>query len=370
MKVKLNGDESLISVKKEISPKENGKPEVVVVTGGSAGIGRAVVRRFAAAGARVGIIARGIDGLRGAKEDVEKLGGKAIICQGDVADPETSERAAQAVEDEFGAIDVWVNNATTSVFSPVKKMTADEFKRVTEVTYLGVVYGTQAALKRMLPRDRGVIVQVGSALAYRAIPLQSAYCASKHAIQGFTESLRSELFHDDSNIHITMVHLPGVNTPQFSWNKSRMPNHPMPAPPIYQPEIMAEAIYYAAHARRREITVGYPALVAIYGNKVAPGLGDWYLGETGYESQQIENMPVDPNRPNNLYEPVAGDHGARGIFDDRSTDFSPQAWANTHPKITALAGVGLLAGAALLWSSLRTNGLKKQDEEKRSKLNE
>lgn len=343
-KIKLNGDKALIPIERDAPP--DGKPETVVITGASAGIGRAVARRFAMAGANIGLIARGIDGLNGTKADVETLGGRAIICQGDVADPETTEKAAQMVEENFGAIDVWVNNATTSVFSPVKLMKPEEFRRVTEVTYLGVVYGTQAALRRMLPRDHGTIVCVGSALAYRAIPLQSAYCAAKHAIQGFTESLRSELIHDDSNVHLTMVHLPGVNTPQFGWNKSRLPFHPQPAPPIYQPEIMADAIYYAAHSKRREMTVGYPALIAIYGNKFLPGLGDWYLGETGYKSQQVEDKSVDPNRPDNLWEPVAGDHGAHGIFDDQSKEFSPQAWANTHPKIAGLAAAGLLAGAA------------------------
>lgn len=326
--------------------------ENVFITGASAGIGRAVARRFAADGANIGLLARGIDGLNGAKEDVEKLGGQAIICQADVSDAEAVERSAQVFEDEFGDIDIWINNATTSVFSPIKQMTSDEFKRVTEVTYLGVVYGTQAALKRMLHRDRGMIVQVGSALAYRAIPLQSAYCAAKHAIQGFTESLRSELIHDDSNVRVTMVHLPGVNTPQFSWNKSRMPRHPMPEPPIYQPEIMADAIYYAAHAGRREMTIGYPAIVAIYGNKFFPGVGDWYLGETGYEAQQTDDS-VSPHRPDNLWAPVPGDYGSRGIFDDQAIDFSPQAWANTHPGLTLLAGAGAAAGAALLWKKLR-----------------
>ena len=282
-KIKLSGDELPIEIKRQHPP--SGKPQVVVVTGASAGVGRAVVRRFAQEGAHIGLIARGIDGLEGAKRDVETLGGKAIICQADVADANAVEGAAQKVEDEFGAIDVWVNNATTSVFSPVKQMQPEEYKRVTEVTYLGFVYGTQAALKRMLPRDRGAIVQVGSALAYRAIPLQSAYCAAKHAIQGFTESLRSELIHDNSNVHVTMVHLPAVNTPQFGWNRSRLPNYPQPAPPIYQPEVMAEAIYFAAHNKRREMTVGIPAVIAIYGNKVAPGLGDLYLGKTSYESQ-------------------------------------------------------------------------------------
>ncbi len=350
-KIKLNGDEQLIEVRGSRPP--GGRPEVVVVTGASAGVGRAVVRRFAQEGAHIGLIARGMDGLAGAKRDVETLGGKAIICQADVAGAEAVERAAQRVEDEFGAIDVWVNNATTSVFSPVKEMKSEEYKRVTEVTYLGVVYGTQAALKRMLPRDRGTIVQVGSALAYRAIPLQSAYSAAKHAIQGFTESLRSELIHDNSNVHVTMVQLPSVNTPQFGWNKSRLPNHPQPVPPIYQPEVIAEAIYFAAHARRREMTIGLPAVIAIYGNKIAPGLGDFYLGETGYKSQQIPDKPVDPNRPNNLYEPVAGDHGAHGIFDDRSYSFSPQAWANMHRGPLALAGAGLAGVLALLWKRAR-----------------
>ena len=325
----------------------------MVVTGASAGVGRAVVRRFAQEGARIGLIARGAEGLEGAKRDVETLGGQAVICQGDVADPETTERAAQQVEDEFGAIDVWVNNATTSVFSPVSEMKPEEYKRVTEVTYLGVVYGTQAALKRMRPRDRGTIVQIGSALAYRAIPLQSAYSAAKHAMQGFTESLRSELIHDGSNVHVTMVHLPSVNTPQFGWNKSRLPNHPRPVPPIFQPEVIAEAIHFAAHHQRREMTVGYPAVVAIYGNKLAPGLGDWYLGKTGYEAQQVPDQPIDPQRPDNLWEPVAGDHGAHGIFDERSYAFSPQAWANMHRGALTLTGAGLAGALALWWKRAR-----------------
>jgi hypothetical protein len=239
-------------------------------------------------------------------------------------------------------IDVWVNNATTSVFSPVHEMTTDEFRRVTEVTYLGTVNGTLAALRRMRPRDRGVIVQVGPALAYRAIPLQSAYCAAKHAIQGFTEALRCELIHDESNVHVTMVHLPALNTPQFGWNKSRLPNQPQPVPPIYQPEVAAEAVHYAAHVSRRELSVGLPTVLAIYGNRLAPGLGDYYLGSRGYDSQQTDE-PVDPNRPNNLWEPVPGDHGAHGIFDERSHSFSPQAWANMNRGWLALAG---LAGAA------------------------
>lgn len=350
-KIKLNGDEALIEVNR--SPSPNGNPEVVVVTGASAGVGRAVVRRFAQEGAHICLIARGLEGLKGAKEDVEKLGGKAIVCQGDVADPETTERAAQMVEAEFGPIDVWVNNATTSVFAPIKQMKAEEFRRVTEVTYLGVVYGTQAALRRMLPRDKGSIVLVGSALAYRGIPLQSAYCASKHAIEGFFDSLRVELLHDNSKVKVTMVHLPAVNTPQFSWNKTKLPKHPMPVPPIYQPEIMADAIHYAAHADRREVTIGFPAVKAIYGNKISPSYGDHVLAQIGYEAQMTD-QPIDPNRPNNLWEPVEGDFGAHGIFDDRSYSSSAQAWANTHPKLTAIAGVGLIAGvAALLWAGTR-----------------
>ena len=330
------------------------RPEVVVVTGASAGVGRAVVRRFAREGASVGLIARGVDGLEGARRDVEALGGKALVCQADVADAAAIEQAAARVEAELGPIDIWINNATTSVFSPIKEMQPEEFKRVTEVTYLGVVYGTQAALKRMLPRDRGMILQVGSALAHRAIPLQSAYCAAKHAIAGFTESLRCELINDQSNVHVTMVNLPAVNTPQFGWNKSRLPNHPQPVPPIFQPEVAARAIYFAAHARRREMSVGMPTVVAIYGNKLAPGLGDYYLGSQGYESQQTDE-PVDPNRPHNLWERVAGDHGAHGIFDARASSSSPQLWANMNRGwLTALAGLGLATVAcAALWRRTR-----------------
>src|SRR5437868_5718918 len=237
------------------------RPQVVVITGASAGVGRATVREFARHGAHVGLLARGVDGLEQARREVEEAGGRALVLPTDVADAEAVEAAAAAVEAELGPIDVWVNNAMASVFSPVKLMTAAEVKRVTEVTYLGVVYGTLAALKRMLPRDRGVIVQVGSALAYRGIPLQAAYCAAKHAIQGFTESLRCELLHDDSRVRVTMVHLPAMNTPQFDWVKSRMPREPQPVPPIYAPEIAADAIVWAATHRRRELSVGAPTAI-------------------------------------------------------------------------------------------------------------
>jgi NAD(P)-dependent dehydrogenase (short-subunit alcohol dehydrogenase family) len=321
------------------------KPEVVVVTGASAGVGRATVRAFARRGASIGLIARGTDGLEAGRADVETLGGQALIFPADVADAEKMEEAAARVEEAFGPIDIWVNNAMVSVFSPVKEMTAEEFHRVTEVTYLGVVYGTLAALKRMLPRDRGCIVQVGSALAYRGIPLQAAYCGAKHAIQGFTESLRCELLHDKSNVRVTMVQLPAMNTPQFSWVKSRLPREPQPVPPIYQPEIAAEAIIYAAYQNRREIEVGMPTVVAVEGNKVSSGLMDRYLARTNYEAQQTDK-PVQPDRRDNLWSPVPGDHGAHGMFDDRASDSSLQLWANMNRRWLALAG-GALAGLTI-----------------------
>ena len=278
------------------------RPEVVVVTGASAGVGRATVQAFARRGAHIGLLARGRAGLEGARHDVEQLGGRGLTLQVDVSKADQVEQAAESVEREFGPIDIWVNDAMCSVFSPVKEMTPDDFKRVTEVTYLGFVYGTLAALKRMLPRDRGTIVQVGSALAYRGIPLQSAYCGGKHAIQGFTESLRCELIHDKSNVKITMVQMPALNTPQFNWVKSRLPRKPQPVPPIYQPEVAAEAIVHAAHHYRREWFVGGSTVVAIQGNKIAPGFGDWYLAKQGYGAQQYDGH-ADPNRPDNLNEP-------------------------------------------------------------------
>src|SRR5436189_838402 len=294
------------------------KPEVVVVTGASAGVGRATVQAFARRGARLGLIARGPDGLDATRAEVEQLGGSALVFAVDVADADKVEEAAARVEEAFGPIDIWINNAMVSVFSPVKTMTAEEFHRVTEVTYLGVVYGTLSALKRMLPRDHGSIVQVGSALAYPGIPLQAAYCGAKHAIQGFTESLRCELLHDRSRVHVSMVHLPAMNTPQFDWVRSRLPRRPQPVPPIYQPEVAAEAIVWAAAARRREISVGATTVAAIWSNKIASGLLDRYLAKTGYDSQQTEE-PADPNRPNNLWNPLPGDHGVCGRFGDRTS---------------------------------------------------
>ncbi|HEY1191675.1 MAG TPA: SDR family oxidoreductase [Gemmata sp.] len=319
--------------------------EVVVVTGASAGIGRATVREFAKHGARIGLIARGRDGLEAAKQEIEAAGGTALVLPADVADAEQVDRAAERVENELGPIDVWVNDAMAAVFSPVKKMSAADFRRVTEVTYLGFVHGTLAALRHMLPRDRGMIVQVGSALAYRGIPLQAAYCGAKHAIQGFTESLRCELIHDNSNVKVTMVHMPAVNTPQHSWAKNRMPLRPQPVPPIYQPEVCARAIHYAAHHYRREWNVGLITDVVIGGNAVLPGVGDYYLGKTGYESQ-MTNEPEHPGRPDNLYKPLPGDWGAHGRFDAVATTRCEQWWFTRNRGWLAVAGLGL-AGLAL-----------------------
>jgi len=320
--------------------------EVVVITGASAGVGRATVREFAKHGARIGLIARGTDGLEEARREVEAAGGRALVLPVDVAKAADVEAAAERVESTLGPIDIWVNNAMTSVFSPIKEMTAEEFKRVTEVTYLGYVYGSLAALKRMLPRDRGTIVHVGSALAYRSIPLQAAYCAAKHAVLGFFASLRTELLHDGSNVKTTMVQMPALNTPQFGWVKSRLSHKAQPVPPIFQPEVAAKAIYYAAHdPDRREYYVGGSTVKAIFGNKLAPGFADRYLARTGYDSQQYDG-PEDPNRPNNLWQPVSGDHGAHGDFDDRARPFSMELWLEMNRKWLG-AGLGLLAAAAL-----------------------
>ena len=324
------------------------KSEVVVITGASAGLGRATAREFGRHGAKVGLIARNVDGLDAAKREIESLGGSALVLPLDVADANAIEDAADSVERQLGPIDVWVNNAMTSVFSPVKQMHPDEYKRVTEVTYLGVVYGTLAALKRMLPRDRGSIVQVGSALVYRSIPLQSAYCAAKHAIAGFTDSLRCELIHDQSSVRVTMVQMPALNTPQFGWVKSRLKYKAQPVPPIFQPEVGARAIHWAAHHSRRELYAGWPTVEAIVGNKLAPGLLDRYLGKTGFDSQQTSE-PEDPNRPNNLWEPLKGDHGARGAFGYQARDTSLELRASLGRRWIG-AGLAAIAAAVLLVS--------------------
>ena len=325
---------------------EQEKPEVVVITGASAGLGRAIAHEFARRGAHIGLLARGIESLQGTAREVEDLGGKALILPTDVADADAVEAAAKAVEEQLGPIDIWINNAMTSVFSPFKEMGADEFRRVTEVTYLGQVYGTMSALRRMLPRDRGTIVLVGSALAYRGIPLQSAYCGSKHAIQGFSDSLRSELLHDKSNVHLTMVQMPAMNTPQFGWVKSRMPKQAQPVPPIFQPEVGARAVYYAAHHKRREIYVAGSTNIVIIGNKIFPGLGDLYLAKTGYKGQQTSE-PENPHRPYNLWEPVKVDPGTHGAFDSKSKDNSMQLWADLHRGWLGL-GAAAVAGVSFL----------------------
>jgi NAD(P)-dependent dehydrogenase (short-subunit alcohol dehydrogenase family) len=329
------------------------------VTGASAGVGRAVVRRFARDGARIGLLARGRDGLEGARRDVEAAGGRALPLVVDVANWDEVDAAAERIERELGPIDIWINNAMASVFSPVREMRPEEYRRVTDVTYHGVLHGTLAALHRMLPRDRGTIVQVGSALAHRGIPLQSAYCAAKHAVDGFMDSLRAEMIHDRSRVHVTMVNLPAVNTPQFQWVKSRLPRKAQPVPPIFQPEVAAEAIHWAAHHRRRELWVGASTAAVIIGNRLLSGLGDRYLGRTGYESQQTSE-PEDRNRPDNLWHPVDGEHGdrgAHGAFDERAASRSRQLWAATHRPVTIalLALIGLIAGVRAISAASRTS---------------
>ncbi|HEY7208823.1 MAG TPA: SDR family oxidoreductase [Bryobacteraceae bacterium] len=316
-------------------------PEVVVITGASAGVGRATVREFAKRRARIGLIARGPEGLEAAKREVEASGGEALVFPADVANSDQIEGAAAAVEQNLGPIDIWINDAVTSVFSPIKEMTAEEFRRVTEVTYLGFVYGTLSALKRMLPRNCGVIVQVGSALAYRGIPLQAAYCGAKHAIQGFVDSLRCELLHDGSKVRVSMVQMPALNTPQFSWVKSRLPRKPQPVPPIFQPEVAAKAIYWAAHHDRPEVYVGWPTVKAIIGNKIAPRLADRYLAHNGYQSQQT-NIPDDSTRPDNLWHPVRGDYGAHGDFDSRARTKSRQLWLTMNRSLLAIAALSVV----------------------------
>lgn len=337
---------------------------VVVITGASAGVGRAVAREFAKQGAKIALLARGVDRLNAAKKEVEELGGTALVLALDVADSEAVERAAQTVEESLGPIDIWINNAMATVFAPVKELTPDEIARVTNVTYLGFVHGTMAALRRMLPRDRGTIIQVGSALAYRGIPLQAAYCAAKHAVQGFNDSLYSELIHDKSHVRLTMVNLPAINTPQFDWSKSKMPRKAQPVPPIFQPEVAARAIVWVADHHRRELNVGWPATKAIVGNNFFPGYGDLYLAKHGYD-EQMTDEPEDPNRPSNLWEPVAGDQGAHGRFDHRSLERSIELELNLNrSRIGPLVAVALGA----LGTALRERGDPQTRKEKEKRL--
>ncbi|HEX8037049.1 MAG TPA: SDR family oxidoreductase [Ktedonobacterales bacterium] len=329
------------------------RSEVVVITGASGGVGRATIREFAQRGAHIGLVARGEAGLDGALQDVERLGGKAIAIPTDTADYDAVEAAVTKVEETFGPIDVWVNVAFTTVFAEFINVRPEAYKRVTEVTYLGYVHGTMAALKRMLPRDHGKIVQVGSALAYRSIPLQSAYCGAKHAINGFTDSIRCELIHHNSKVRITTVQLPAVNTPQFTWGRDKMPKKAQPVPPIYQPEVIAQGIYWAAHHKKRELWIGGSTVKAIVGNMLVPSFADWYLGKTGYRAQ-MRDQP-NPHGPDNLYEPVDTDedYGAHGAFDSQSIPRSYQLWVAEHKGLVA-AGAGLAAlGLAATYGKLR-----------------
>jgi NAD(P)-dependent dehydrogenase (short-subunit alcohol dehydrogenase family) len=319
--------------------------KVAVVTGASAGVGRASARELAGRGARVALLARGEERLEAARREIERGGGEALVIAADVADPVAVEEAAAKVERELGEIDVWVNSAMTSVLAEVAETTPEEFKRVTEVTYLGSVYGTMAALRRMLPRDRGRIVQVGSALARRGIPLQAAYCGAKHALQGFLDSVRAELLHRGSSVTVTMVQLPALNTPQFDWVRTRLARHPQPVPPIYQPEVAARAVAWAAEHPRREVWVGASTIWTIVGNTMAPGLVDRYLARKAYDAQQTDR-PLDPERQDNLFHPPPGDPGAHGPFDDQAHPRSPQLWLNAHRRALALGGAAAAAAAA------------------------
>ena len=326
--------------------RRRARREVVVITGASAGVGRATARAFARRGARLGLIARDVESLQATCRDVEALGGQAVLCVADVAQPRQIESAAALIEDRIGPIDVWVNNAMVTVVSPIVELDADEVRRVTEVTYLGTVYGTLAALRRMRARNRGTIVQVGSALAYRAIPLQAPYCGAKFAIRGFTDALRSELMHDGSRIHVTMVQMPALDTPQFGWCRTRMPREPRPVPPVFEPEVAARAIVWAAHHRRRELFVGSSTYKAVWANKFIPGVLDRYLARFGYASQQ-SRTPVALDRADNLFQAVPGDRGAHGRFGAESHKTSVALWLTTHRTMVLLGLAGVAAAA--LW---------------------
>jgi NAD(P)-dependent dehydrogenase (short-subunit alcohol dehydrogenase family) len=314
--------------------------DVVVITGASAGVGRAVAQEFARHGARLALLARSSQRLDAACKEVRELGGEALPIVVDVADADAVDAAADQVEQTFGPIDIWINSAMATIFAPLHEISADELRRATEVTYLGTAHGTLSALRRMRPRGRGTIVQVGSALAYRAIPLQGPYCAAKFAIRGLTDALRCELLHDGIDIHLTMVQLSAHNTPQFDWGRNRMAKRPQPMPPIFQPEVAARAIHYAAYARRRELISGWPALKAILGNKLVPGLLDRLLARQAWDGQ-FDRDDADRDRPDNLFDSPPADVGAHGRFDDRAKDSSLQLWLSIHRGPVLLA-IGLL----------------------------
>jgi len=320
--------------------------QVVVVTGASSGVGRAIARAFGRAGAKVALLARNVDALQNAAEEIRQAGGEAMVLPLDVSEDKEVFAAADKVVETWGRIDTWVNNAMVSVFSPVEKMTPEEYRRVTDVTYLGAVYGTLAALRHMKPRDEGTILQIGSALAYRSIPLQSAYCASKAAMRGFTDSVRTELFHDKSRVKICMLQLPAVNTPQFDVVRTRLPHRAQPVPPIFQPEVIAQAALYAAEHPKRELWIALSAWKAILGQKIIPGLLDRYLARVGYSGQQTD-QPVSQARRvrDNLYSPLPGDMGAHGAFDTRAKSVSMELWLRMNRGwVAATAGVALAAG--------------------------
>ncbi|MGN6663062.1 MAG: SDR family oxidoreductase [Solirubrobacterales bacterium] len=320
--------------------------KVVVVTGAGSGIGRAIARRFGEGGCKVALLSRGEEALAGAKRDVEEAGGTALAIPTDVADAEAVEAAAERAERELGPIDVWVNDAMTTVFAFFEEIEPEEYRRATDVTYHGTVWGTRAALKRMLPRDRGAIVLVGSALAYQGIPLQAPYCGAKHAIKGFFDSVRTELRHKGSNVHVTMVQLPGVNTPQFDHCRAKTPGHPQPVAPVYQPEIPADAVYWAAQHRRRQAYVGISTVYTVLGSKFAPWIAERYLAKTAVSGQQTEDPPDAQNEEGNLMEPQPGDPGAHGRFDEKAHGCSPQWWASKHRGLLAGAATAALAGVA------------------------
>ena len=323
-----------------------GKGTTVVVAGASGGVGRAIARMLGERGANVGLLARGVDGLEGAKREIEASGGRAIVCVTDVSQFDQVEAAAAVTESAFGPIDLWINVAMVSMYSPFMQMSHEEFKHIVEVTFLGSVYGTHCALKRFQPRDKGVIIQVGSALAFRSIPLQSAYCASKHALQGFIESVRSELIHEGSHVRLSAVNLPGVNTTQFVWTKNNMPHPCHPAGEIFQPEVAAEAVIFCAENVRREIMLAWPTIESTLGEKVIPGLLDHYLAKTAWDGVMLKK-PKDPNHQNNFWTPLPGDHGSHGPFDDKAHSFSPMFWLNKNRgKVLGgllAAGVGTAA---------------------------